>query len=427
MSPAETGTATEKHNTITLILHQVLFRVAWIFKTESVVMPAFLDSITSAGWVSGLLPPINRLGQSVMPLLLSGHLRDTPLKSRWLPRTTLLMGLPFIALSGMLFWSPAGSEQWMPMVFLCLYAMFFATTGTNQAVYNTVQGKLITANRRGRLVAIAGYVGSPMAIVAVLFVMRPWVNQSPPLFGAIFLFTGCAFGTASFCARFLIEEPDSLASTKQHRQPFNEALHCLREDRHLRRLCLLSGLIACTMIVFPYYQRLGRGLPGYEGRMLMTWIVCQNLGAATFSWIAGRIADARGTRSALRMLTLAAVLSPLIPLLLREAETANWYWISFLWLGTVPVTFRMKINYVLELTEPSRHPIYISTVAFCTTPVIFLSPLAGVLISKVGYAVPFTLVSAAAVAAWTMTFFIVEPRSAYFSAASDKSEHLNAI
>jgi hypothetical protein len=127
------------------------------------------------------------------------------------------------------------------------------------------------------------------------------------------------------------------------------------------------------------------------------------------------------------MLTLAAVLSPLIPLLLREAETANWYWISFLWLGTVPVTFRMKINYVLELTEPSRHPIYISTVAFCTTPVIFLSPLAGVLISKVGYTVPFTLVSAAAVAAWTMTFFIVEPRSAYFSAASDKSEHLNAI
>ena len=135
MPPAETGTATEKHNTITLILHQVLFRVAWIFKTESVVMPAFLDSITSAGWVSGLLPPINRLGQSVMPLLLSGHLRDTPLKSRWLPRTTLLMGLPFIALSGMLFWSPAASEQWMPMVFLCLYAVFFATTGTNLFVH----------------------------------------------------------------------------------------------------------------------------------------------------------------------------------------------------------------------------------------------------------------------------------------------------
>lgn len=417
-SPSETAPRPfdeqpERRNTITLILHQVLYRIAWIFKTESVVMPAFLDSITSAGWVSGLLPPINRLGQSVTPLLLSGRLRDAPLKTRWLPRTTLLMALPFLILSGLVTWSPAEIQQWMPAIFLGLYAMFFATTGTNQAVYNTVQGKLITPNRRGRLVAIAGYVGSPMAILAVLLIMRPWVNHSPPLFGFIFLFTGGAFVAASFCARFLIEEPDTPRTTK-HRRPLRESWHCLREDPHLRRLCVLSGLVACTMVVFPYYQRLGRSLPGYESGMLMTWVICQNLGAAGFSWIAGRVADFHGTRSALRMLTLAAVLSPVIPLLLWQTGTVNWYWITFLWLGTVPVTFRMKMNYVLELTDPHRHPIYISTAALCTTPVIFLSPLAGELIARQGYVLPFLLVSSAAVVAWIMTLFIVEPRSPEF-------------
>lgn len=400
----------ERHNTITLILHQVLFRVAWIFKTESVVMPAFLDSIASAGWVSGLLPPINRLGQSVTPLLLSGRLRDAPLKSRWLPRATMMMGVPFLLLSGLVAWLPDEARGWLPLIFLTLYAVFFATTGTNQAVFNTVQGKLITPNRRGRLVAIAGYVGSPMAIVAVLFVMRPWVNHSPPMFDAIFLFTGSAFVTASFCARFLKESPDH-ETPSSRRLPVRESLHCLREDPHLRRLCVLSSLVACAMIVFPYYQRLGRSLPGYDSGMLMTWVICQNLGAAIFSWIAGRIADARGTRSALRLLTLAAILSPVIPLLLRATGTADWYWITFLWLGTVPVTFRMKMNYVLELTDPSRHPIYISTAAICTTPVIFLSPLAGALISRVGYTIPFLIVAAAAGIAWTMTLFIVEPRS----------------
>lgn len=401
----------ESRNALTLILHQVLFRVAWIFKTESVVMPAFLDSISTAGWVSGLLPPINRLGQSVTPLLLSGRLRDTPLKSRWLPRTTLLMGIPFLLLSALVTWLPEEASGWMPAIFLTLYALFFATAGTNQAVFNTVQGKLITPNRRGRLIAIAGYVGSPTAIVAVLFIMRPWVNQSPPLFGAIFLFTGSAFVVASFCARFLVETPDH-DTPSNGRLPIRESLHYLREDPHLRRLCLLSGLVACAMIVFPYYQRLGRSLPDYENRMLMTWVICQNLGAAIFSWIAGRIADARGTRSALRMLTLAAVFSPLLPLLLRISGTADWYWLTFLWLGTVPVTFRMTMNYVLELTEPSQHPIYISTAAMCTTPVIFLSPLAGAMISRVGYAMPFLLVSAAAGIAWMMTLLIVEPRTA---------------
>ena len=389
--------------------HQVLFRIAWIFKTESVLMPAFLDSLTGQGWVSGLLPPINRLGQSVTPLLLSGRLRQTPLKSRWLPRTTLLMGIPFLILSGLVTFNPL-PDTWMPAAFLLLYALFFATAGTNQAVYNTVQGKLVTANRRGRLMAIAGYIGSPGAVICALLILRPWVNQDPPLFAAIFLFTGCAFITASFCARLLVETPDPPPTEPQMLHPIRDAIRYLKEDRHLRRLCLLSGLVASTMVVFPYYQRLGHSLAGFNNGMLMTWVICQNLGAALFSWIAGRIADARGTRGALRFLTAAAVASPLLPLALQSFGNANWYWITFVWLGTVPVTFRMKMNYALELTSPSRHPTYVSTAAVATTPVIFLSPVAGLFISSVGYTFPFLLASLAAVTAWVMTLTIIEPR-----------------
>lgn len=373
-------------------------------------MPTFLDSISSSGWLSGLLPPINRLGQSVTPLMMSNRLRNAPLKGRWLPRTTFLMGVPFLVLGGLVTWSPDFLSGWMPVCFLALYGIFFALTGTNQAVYNTVQGKLIAANRRGRLVAIAGYLGSPAAVMAVVLVMRPWVDQDPPLYSAIFLFTGCAFMAASFCARLLIEQPDTVESTTSQRRPLAESLQCLKEDKHLRRLCLLSSLVAATMVVFPYYQRLGHSLDGYENSMLMTWVICQNVGAALFSWVAGRVADARGTRSALRLLTFSAVLCPIVPLLLSLRGSADLYWITFLWLGVVPVTFRMKMNYVLELTHPRRHPVYISSVALATTPVILLSPLAGVAVSRWGYVPPFLLVAAGAVVAWTMTLTIVEPR-----------------
>ncbi len=374
-------------------------------------MPTFLDSISSTAWLSGLLPPINRLGQSVTPLMMSNRLRNAPLKGRWLPRTTFLMGVPFLILSGLVAWSPGFLSGWMPVCFLVLYGIFFAVTGTNQAVYNTVQGKLIAANRRGRLVAIAGYLGSPAAVIAVVLVMRPWVDQDPPLFSAIFLFTGCAFMAASFCARLLIEQPDTVESTTSQRRPLAESLQCLKEDKHLRRLCLLSSLVAATMVVFPYYQRLGHSLDGYENSMLMTWVICQNIGAALFSWVAGRVADARGTRSALRLLTFSAVLCPIVPLLLSLRGSADLYWITFLWLGAVPVTFRMKMNYVLELTHPRQHPVYISTAALATTPVIFLSPVAGVMVSRLGYVPPFLLVAVAAVVAWTMTLTIVEPRN----------------
>jgi hypothetical protein len=41
-------------------------------------------------------------------------------------------------------------------VFLVLYLLFFSATGLNQLVDGTLQGKLIRANRRGRLLGIAG-------------------------------------------------------------------------------------------------------------------------------------------------------------------------------------------------------------------------------------------------------------------------------
>ncbi|MGH7200277.1 MAG: hypothetical protein ACREJB_06705, partial [Planctomycetaceae bacterium] len=57
----------EPRNLAVLCLYQILLRVAWIFKTESVIMPAFLDLIAGAGWVRGCLPALNHIGQSLPP------------------------------------------------------------------------------------------------------------------------------------------------------------------------------------------------------------------------------------------------------------------------------------------------------------------------------------------------------------------------
>ena len=399
----------ERRNTIVLIAHQVLFRIAWIFKTESVLIPAFLDSISSSGWVLGMLPPLNRLGQSITPLFLARRLAETPVKSHWLPRTTLLMGVPFVCLGGLLLWSPDGLQHWLPVVFLSLYGIFFCISGLNQAVFNTVQGKLISAHRRGRLVAIAGYCGSPVAVLAAWFIMQPWVTQSPPAFAHIFLFTGSMFVAAGIAARLLMEATDSGRSVVRP-HPLRDALTCLRDDAHLRRFCLLCSLVACSMLIFPHYQQIGRYTTGYTGQMLMVWVICQNLGAALFSWLAGRIADRRGTRSALRVLSAANVLCPLFPLLLRWIDRADLYWLTFVWLGTLPVLFRMQANYVLELTDRARHPIYLSTTVLCAAPPILLAPLIGEAVEHIGYTIPFCAVAAISFCAWAMTLFMIEPR-----------------
>jgi len=175
-------------------------------------------------------------------------------------------------------------------------------------------------------------------------------------------------------------------------------------------LCTVAALFVCSQLLFPHYQRLGREQHGYDGGMLMVWVVAQNLGAALFSWISGRLADARGTRSALRCLIFAAVFAPLLPLLLAHFLNAGYYWLTFVWLGTVPVTFRMQMNYVLEITERVNHPIYVSTVVLCMAPPIVLSPLIGEMVERIGYAVPFCGISVVVFAGWLLTMTMIEPR-----------------
>src|SRR4051794_12291200 len=77
----------ERWNFLTLIVYQVLMRTGWIFKTESSIMPAVLDSFAAYGtpasalsWLRGPLPLLNRFGQSVPPLMMARRIKVMPRK-----------------------------------------------------------------------------------------------------------------------------------------------------------------------------------------------------------------------------------------------------------------------------------------------------------------------------------------------------------
>ena len=63
-------------------LYQIVVRTGWIFKTESIVMPAVLDVMGGSGWLRGCLPMLNRFGQSIPPMLASDRIRRTAYKKQ---------------------------------------------------------------------------------------------------------------------------------------------------------------------------------------------------------------------------------------------------------------------------------------------------------------------------------------------------------
>jgi hypothetical protein len=390
----------EPRNILAMAAHEILLRTAWIFKTESVIIPAVVDTISGAGWVRGCLPVLNRVGQSFVPMLFAERLRDSRLKRRPLLITSLLMAVPFYLLA-ILWWAIEDKQQsWMVAMFLCLYVIFFAVAGLNQLSNGTVQGKLIRADRRGRLLSLAGIVGSITAITAAALLMRPWLELPDGAgYTRIFAFTATGFVAAGLMTLLICEPADEHVQTPHRtlRDHVGSAWSVYRDDASFRRAANVGMLFVGAVMLFPHYRWLAATRLNTRDVDMAWWVIAQNLGVGVLSLISGIIADRHGNRLVMRLQIFAAAAVPLLALLLAGPFAqigARWYWIVFLWLGVVPITLKTVFNYTLELADEHQHPRYLSTMRICFAVPFILSPLAGLWLDLFPEAQRFTAVCA---------------------------------
>lgn len=126
--------------------------------------------------------------------------------------------------------------------------------------------------------------------------------------------------------------------------------------------------------------------------------------------VSGVIADRYGSRLAMRLLLFLSGCCPLAAIALATFAEPKWFILAFILFGAVPNTFRILENYCLELTEPSRHAQYISTLKLFMPIALLMAPLAGLLIDSIGFAPVFITIGLVNMAGVVMTFFIEEPR-----------------
>ncbi|MAG93385.1 MAG: hypothetical protein CMJ48_06510, partial [Planctomycetaceae bacterium] len=387
--------AHEPRNIVVLAVHQIILRSAWVFKTETVIMPAFLDMIAGPGWLRGCLPMLNRFGQSVPPMFFAARLRNAKYKKRVLFMTSVSMGVPFVVMAVGWFASADKRAGWLPAAFLGVYSLFFMATGLNQLTFGTVQGKLIRPDRRGRLMSFSGVVGSVISIIAAWFLLRRWLDAGELGFAYIFAFTGLGMIVAGGAALGVVEPPD--AADGRQRRPIDHlhsAWRVFRDDADFRRVGVVAISFISLQLLFPHFQALGRERLELksDGFQLMLWVVAQNAAVGLLSLLSGTIADRFGNRLALRLQVFAASLTPLVAMAIVNGwlgDGRRLFWLTFCLLGLVPVTLKTLINYSLELAEPARHPRYVSTLSFCLFVPMLLAPGVGWLIDLFGFGAVF--------------------------------------
>lgn len=395
--------------------YHVIMRCGWIFKTESIIMPLVLDLMGGTAWIRSFLPLLNRLGQSVPPLLIARRVKIMPRKKWALATSAAMMAVCFFSLSGIWKIWFESMPWWLPLAFLFFYAAFFASTGINQLSFGTLQGKLVAVTFRGRLMVVANVCGAAAAILCVWLLMPIWLSDQAHQFEWIFAFSGICFGLSSLCSLLLSEESDCYKQPRVavHRI-FIDAWSILRNDKNFRRLAIIAALFNSSIMLFPHYQALGRGTRmGIGLSEIVTWVIIQNAGTALFSIVTGPIADWRGNRLVLRIVLLMLCAAPITAIALSHMQHIGslCFPIVFLLVGLTPVIYKVFANYTLEVAKPADHPRYLSTINLCMAAPIFLSPLVGSLIDPLGYDIVFLAVTSVIAIGWLLTFRLHEPRN----------------
>jgi Na+-transporting methylmalonyl-CoA/oxaloacetate decarboxylase gamma subunit len=404
-----------KRNFIFLALYQVVLRVGWVFKTESIIIPAVLDSLGGPAWLRGMLPMLNRIGQSIPPLLLADRVNAMPVKKWALVIYTIGMSIAFAVLS-LLWWTGRHSQSYAPGVFLSVYCFFFCCLGIVNMTFGTLQGKLVPVSVRGRLIVVANSIGAIVAIAFAWWLMDGWLSANGEKFSYVFAFTAASFSIAAVIAMLVHEHRDDNPRSATHEKSVAACWRVLRQDIPYRRALCIAFLFGSSMTIFPHYQALARERLGLSFGSMTAWVIIQNIGTGVFGILFGFLADKKGNRAVLRIAMFGVAGIPIMALALSNAGEIGkrYFWTVFVLFSLTPVTIKMLNNFALEFTEPESHPRYLSLMALSIAFPIYFSPVFGVVIDRFGFDIPMLFVSGCVAIGWVLTMFVSEPRESLF-------------
>ncbi len=399
-----------------LALHQIVFRVAWLFKTESVIIPGFLDHLAGpgAGWLRGFLPVLSRLGQGAFPLALARRLERSRHGAWLLATATLLLVAPMLCFTVLALLADPPGRDGLIAVFLLAYFLFSCLYGTYQLAFGLVQGRLVPADRRGRLLSLSTFWGMIPAVLAAIWLLPQRLNIPHPRYEEVF-FVGAVFFVLSSLICFALPPTPSGATHENPAFSGGGIASLLRRHAGLRWLLVSALAYSVALTLIPHYQAFARDHLHLGNAHRGGWIITQSMSVGVFSLGVGRLADNRGNRFTLCGLTLLSALSPawggMMPLL-PEAWAARLFWLTFVTLGLTALVPRLAGNLALELVSPEEYSQATAIVQLGYTLPLTFSPLVGWIIDCCGFEPVCWSAAAIIIASAGLLIFVPEPRHA---------------
>lgn len=386
------------------VLNGVWFTVADRLMDPTLVLAAFVSTLTPSPIWLGLLIPIADGGWFLPQFLMSGYLQSQPLKLVLYRRVALVRVVVWCLLAAAPFVLPRSG--WLLPAFLVTYTLVCLASGLSGLSFMDVVGKTIPPRQRGVFFAWRLAAGGVAGLLGTLLV-RFLVDENGPLafpynFGVLFA-AALGVGGLGLIAMARVSEPveTQLQPRAAPVAQLRRAGRVVRADRNYRQYLWVRVLLVVAGAAPPFYavyvqQQLGGPL-AMVGVYLAVYTTFNLLSHVVFGRFSARLGNRQtlvaATWAGLAMTAAVLALAVLAGPLRLSGETASW------WLLPIFVLYGVRESGIgvashsllLDIAPPGERTLYVGFTNTLMGVVLLATGLSGVIVAGWGYGALFAV------------------------------------
>jgi MFS family permease len=382
-----------RRNYAAFLLDYVFFGVAFNFFNPTSVLPLFVSQLTDSSLLIGLSNTVFNACWMLPQLAFARLIADKPRKASYMRAG--LGGRPLLAVIGLALWvglsrNPSGM---LILFFVCL-GLWALSDGATSVAWFDILARALPMRARGRLMGTAQVVSGVIGIGAGALIGQIIARQPFPTDYALVFTIGAATLIPSAAALLSIREP---APAEDAVNPARRAklswLKPLTSDPLFRQLTACRALVGLIGLATSFYATHATRELMLPERMVGSFLIAQTAASIVSSAALGLIAERRGPQLVMRIGAGAALLGPLLAILLDFAGpgvAAYAYPLVYVALGIINSAWMPGfINYLMEIPPESERSVYMGLGNTIMGILTFAPILGGWLLERTSYAALF--------------------------------------
>ena len=393
-----------RRNSWLLVINGGMVMMAYTFISADLVMPAFVQTLTTSSILVGMAGALMRMGWAWPQVFISRIIEPKPRKMPLLIWAGMARSAMWILVGVMTIFLGGLNPAFFLFLFMVFYALGTSLMGVMNVPWMDLMGKAIPASHRAKVFALRRFSGGAMSMVAGVLISYILSEQSglsfPNNYAILFMLSG--MGTMLAVLTFgMIREPIEKRTRAQLslKNYMLSGLSLMKDDVNFRRLCLVQFLWGFSMMGGPFYvpyaiSGLGIGVV-YIGFYVIAMQFSSVFSNVAWAWV-GRY---KGNQALFLYGTCLLALSILIPIcIVYVPDRTVWFWGTEVNLRVVVYAFTFifsgaaqsgmysgRMTYVLDIAPADRRPTYTSFMNMFMFPQGLLPMLAGVLVAWISY------------------------------------------